>query len=436
MSSLKQRRSSQAKITFRPFHTEQKRIYKELSGRDVLRCGRRFGKTTLAEDAGGNWAVKGLKVGWFSPNYKLLIPSYKRILKTIRPMVSHANRMDGLIELTNGGEVEFWTLNDEDAGRSRSYDYVIVDEASLVKKGLRDIWEKSIAPTLLDRKGRALMAGTPKGIDPENFFYEACTNKSLGWKEFHAPTCMNPTLDAVGVANLENDYPPLVYLQEFQAKFVDWGGNAYFAEPWILVAQPDGSFAPVQYPKHCASVYAVIDSATKDGKEHDGTAVTFYSFDPYQSGHKLTILDWDIIQISGDLLENWLPGIFARLDVFAQQCGARMGSLGTFIEDKGSGIVLNQQASRRGWPSQPLDSAFTAVGKEGRALSMSGYVFKGEIKISEYAYNKQMNYKGQTRNHFLSQVLGFRPGLKDGEDDLLDTFCYGVAVGMGDTELW
>jgi len=150
----------------------------------------------MLEQAAGKWGLKdGLSVGWFAPNYKLLSPSYKRILKLVRPAVEGASRTDGLITLLNGGQIEFWTLNDEDAGRSRAYDRVIIDEAGLIKAGLRDIWEQSIAPTLLDRRGRAIMAGTPKGISDESFFYQACTDKSLGWTEFHAPTANNPTLD-------------------------------------------------------------------------------------------------------------------------------------------------------------------------------------------------------------------------------------------------
>ncbi len=438
----KTRRRGPKIVELRKFHREQQRIYNSLSGRDILRCGRRFGKTTLAEDAGCNWAMQGMKVGWFSPSYKLLIPSYKRILKTLQPVVLHANRMDGIIELEknnkNGlyGEVEFWTLNDEDAGRSRSYDYVIIDEASLVLKGLKEIWDKSIAPTLVDRGGKALMAGTPKGIDPENFFYTACTDKKLGWKEFHAPTHLNPTLQKESVDKLEEEYPPLVYLQEFKAEFVDWGGAAFFARDSLLVDGTSGSRIPVAPFRHCASVFAVVDTAMKDGKEHDGTAVTYFAYDPFRADYKLIILDWDIIQIEGSLLNIWIPNIFANLEQYAKQVGARLGSMGVFVEDKASGIVLNQQARRNSWPVHPIDSKFTSIGKEGRALSVSKYVHQNLVKITEAAFNKSTNYKGIEKNHFLGQVHGFRPGLKDGEDDLLDTFCYGVANTLGNSELW
>jgi len=272
------------------------------------------------------------------------------------------------------------------------------------------------------------MAGTPKGIDQDNYFYEACTNPAEGWFECHAPTSSNPHLDPDVVAKLVNEYPPLVYQQEYLAEFVDWRGSAFFSEDSLL---EDG--APVDYPTKCDQVFAIIDTALKDNLEHDGTAVTYYARNKH-FGTPLVILDWEVLQIEGSLLNDWLPSVFMRLEQLAEQTGSRQGSLGAWIEDKASGIVLLQQAARAGKPAFPIDGALTAMGKEGRALSVSGYVHQGKVKVSRYAYDKTVNYKGQTRNHLISQVCSFRMGQKDGERDLFDTFCYGVAISLGDSD--
>ncbi len=394
----------------------------------VIRCGRRFGKTAMLERCAAKWAFQGKRVGWLGPKYKLNAPTYGNLIHTLKPVIESKSKIDQLITLKTGGLIEFWTLEDENAGRSRKYHTVIVDEASLKAKGLKEIIDQSIRPTLLDYDGNIIMAGTPKGIDQDNYFYEACTNTSEGWYECHAPTSDNPHLDPEVVAKLKDEYPPLVYQQEYLAEFVDWNGSAFFAESSML---QDG--APVDYPARCDYVYAVIDTALKDNLEHDGTAVTFYARNKFH-GTPLVILDWEVLQIQGALLEEWLPSVFARLDQLALECGARQGSIGAWIEDKASGIVLIQQAQRRGWAATAIDGALTSMGKEGRALSVSGYVFRGMVKISRYAYNKLVNYKGQTRNHFISQVCGFRMGQKDGPRDLLDTFCYGVAISLGDSD--
>jgi phage terminase large subunit-like protein len=420
-------------VKLQELHTKQAEIGRAFNEnpRVVIRCGRRFGKTTLLERCASKWAYQGLRVGWFGPTYKLNLPTYKRILRTIQPIVVSKSKIDQVIETQKDGCVEFWTLQDEDAGRSRFYDRVIIDEGSLVPKGLKEIWEQAISPTLLDRQGKAVMAGTPKGIDPENFFYEACTDKTLGWQEFHAPTAANPKLDPQAVAKLIHEYPPLVYEQEFLAQFVDWRGSAFFSEVNLL---ENGQ--PVEYPSRCDQVFAVVDTALKDGLEHDGTAVIYCARNKI-AGHPLVILDWDVIQIQGALLEEWLPTVNQRLEDLARETSAREGNVGIWVEDKGSGTVLIQQAQRRELPVFPIEEKLVDLGKEGRALSVSGYVYRGDVKFSRYAYDKVTNYKGQTRNHLLAQVCGFRVGTKTPHHmDALDTFTYAVGIALGDSTGW
>jgi hypothetical protein len=82
-----------------------------------------------------------------------------------------------------------------------------------------------------------------------------------------------------------------------------------------------------------------------------------------------------------------------RLEELAQQCQARMGAIGAMIEDKNSRTILLQQALRRGMPATAIDSKLTAMGKDGRALSVSGYVYRGNVKYTDYAR--------RTKNHLV-----------------------------------
>ena len=176
----------------------------------------------------------------------------------------------------------------------------------------------------------------------------------------------------------------------------------------------------------------MIDTASKTGTEHDGTAVTFFAKDSI-GPVPLFILDWDTTQIEGALLEVWLPSIFERLEQLARLCGARRGSVGAWIEDKNSGTILLQQALRRGMPAHRIESELTAMGKDERAFSVSGYVHQAKVKYTAHAFNKTATYKQKSRNHLVEQIESFRMGDKEGkrEDDLLDTFCYGVALALG-----
>ena len=67
---------------------------------------------------------------------------------------------------------------------------------------------------------------------------------------------------------------------------------------------------------------------------------------------------------------------------------------------------------------------------------MSGYVHRGLVKYATRAFEKTLVYKQRSRNHLLDQVESFRVGDRRGnrEDDLLDTFCYGIALALGNRE--
>jgi hypothetical protein len=435
----------QLEIEFQPLHAAQNRLKKALTGRDVIRAGRRWGKTTLLEQIYARKALSGRHVGWFAPLYRLLTPSYRRLYQILYPAILHASKSEGLIRLhplegqTQGGSIEFWSLDSNpDAGRSRAYDDAIIDEASLVEKELRETVEQAITPTLLDRRGTLILAGTPKGINVANYFYLACTDKTLGYTEHYAPTRDNPLLDPLGVASLQEKNSPLVYLQEYLAEFVDWGGEAFFPLDKLLYGG-----AAIAYPAMCDAVFAVIDTATKTGKTCDGTGVTYWAYARPASGQDcapiggppLILLDWDLRQIEGSLLIDWLPKVYERLNEFTRTIRTRYGSQGVHIEDKASGMILLQQAARMGLQARAIESKLTALGKSERAISVSGYVHRDMVKVSDVAYNKVSNYKGVTKNHLVSQVTGFRIGVKDQvDDDLLDCWCYGAAIALGNLE--
>lgn len=414
-------------------HVEQAKIYRRMGRLNALRCGRRFGKDVFMVTVAGDGAVKGRRVGLFAPEHKQLLEPYDALAEMLAPIKRRMSRTEGTIRTRTGGIVDFWTLNDNElAGRGREYDDVFINEAAFTKTpGMLDIWRKSIKPTLLTRRGRATVLSTPNGIDEQNFFYKCCTDKEYGFTDFHAPTNLNPfvPVDEFEKERLSNH--PLVFQQEYLAEFVDWTGVAFFERDKMLVGGQ-----PVEFPAVVDYVFAVVDTAIKTGKANDGTAVTYFARTQH-SGFPLVVLDWDLQQIEGSSLEEWLPQVYARLAELVLQCRARMGSLGPFIEDKGSGTILLQQALRREWVATPIDSTLTAVGKDERAISVSGYVYRAEVKLARCAYDKVTRYKDTARNHLLGQVLGFRIGDKDAakrEDDLLDTFCYGIAIALGDRE--
>lgn len=419
-------------ITLPTLHSGQLLAFNSMWRFTALRCGRRWGKTNFAITLACDGAAKKMPVGFFAPDYKILSETYAEIREILDPIVTRASQQRGVIRCRGGGRIDFWSLDNPRAGRSRKYKRAIIDEAAYTKPNMLDMWQQAIRPTLVDLRGSAIALSNTAGADPDNFLYQICTERQKhGFVDFHAPSHANPYLNRQELADLERKSHPLVWRQEYLAEFVDWSGSAFFDVEKLL-----DHGQPVALPEIGDTVFAVIDTANKDGKQHDGTAVSYWLRSRF-GAHPLVLLDWDIVQIEGAMLETWLPGVFKRAEDLAAMCRARRGFGGVFIEDKGSGTILIQQAQRRNWPAKAIPSTLTSQGKDARAINISGYVHQGQVKFSAMAYNKTVEFKGARRNHMLTQVLGFRVGDKNAAkraDDLLDTFTYGVALALGNAE--
>ena len=432
-------------VTLPTFHPDQARAFdvwrknKYVAGR----CGRRWGKTDFAKTIAADYMLKGRNVGWFAPSYKIMTEAYTELsmlLSEIIPARGGASKTEGVIRTITGGRTDFWSLENERAGRSRKYHLVIIDEAAFAKPNLVDIWEQAIEPTLLDYStlpygGKCLIVSNTNSISEDNFFYMICETQVEKFKfaQFHAPTSNNPYMPTSRLEELKATKHPLVWQQEYLAEFVDFSGVSFFEREKLLI---DGK--PVPMPVGVESVFAVIDTAVKEGKQHDATAVSYWALMPsYHEPYKLVCLDWDLVSVDGAMLEVWIRDVFAMLEHLAKTCKAVSGSAGAFIEDAQSGSILLQQCFIRGWPAEALPSELTMAGKDARAINASSPVYCGKVKFSENAYTKTTTFKETTRNHMLSQISTFRVGDKDAarrSDDLLDTFTYAVAITLGDSE--
>jgi hypothetical protein len=410
-------------------HRGQLAIHRHPARFKSVCCGRRWGKTHYLTSVAVDGAVRGQFMGYFAPEYKFMAEAYEQALEIVAPLKKQSSKTEGVIRLKTGGRIDFWSLENEAAGRGRKYHGALIDEAAFTKNStMSAIWQRAIKPTLLDYRGYAIAASTPNGIDPDNWFYQINTDASQGFVKYHAPSHTNPHLPREELDLLEEQNHPMVFKQEYLAEFIDWSGVAFFSLEYLL-----DSNRPVPYPNWCDSVFAVIDSAVKSGSEHDGTAVVYCAYSKHV-GIPLTILDWDITQMEGAVLEEWLPSVRDKLEEFARLVGARLGVSGIHIEDKASGTILLQQAMRRELPVHAIDSKLTQFGKDERAVSVSGYVYRNLVKLSENAYNKTSVYKGSSRNHLVAQLVQFRPGDKEHSrraDDLLDCFTYSVAISLG-----
>jgi hypothetical protein len=243
-----------------------------------LNCGRRWGKTELGKDLVAEAALSGLHVGWFAPTYKILADAWRELVLTLKPYTARSNAAEHRIELVTGGALEMWSLvGGEDAGRSRAYARVIVDEAAMVPN-LMQVWMDAIRPTLTDFRGDAWFMSTPKGRNDFWQLYQYGLDPLReDWMCWHMPTSTNPFIDPVEIEAARGDMPERRFQQEYMAEFLE--DSAVFRRiREAATARPQG-YAQDGYPSHPKhsyvvgvdwgkyedfSVFAVLDTTSKE----------------------------------------------------------------------------------------------------------------------------------------------------------------------------
>ena len=181
-------------IVLPTLHAGQIAAFKAPGRFKSIRCGRRWGKTILLSTIACDGAAKGQNIGIFAPDYKITAETYTEVADILAPIKASSSKVDGVIRTITGGRIDFWTLDNDRAGRSRRYHKVLIDEAAFGKPNLMRVWETAIKPSLLDFKGSAIAFSTPNGIDEDNFFWRIGNEERHGFREFHLPSRTNPYL--------------------------------------------------------------------------------------------------------------------------------------------------------------------------------------------------------------------------------------------------
>lgn len=199
-------------------HVNQLKVLQSRARFVVLRAGRRFGKSLVAQDKGINKMLQGQWVAYITPTFSLAKKFYKTFLKKLpKDIVASSNSSDLEIYLISGGMIKFFSGEAIDNMRGLKFHFVIVDEAAFLKD-FKDAWNNVIRPTLTDYRGGALFISTPRG---KNFFYALCMRGrdplKLSYEEFHFSTYDNPHISKAEIDEAKAELPKDVFDQEYEA---------------------------------------------------------------------------------------------------------------------------------------------------------------------------------------------------------------------------
>jgi phage FluMu gp28-like protein len=248
---------------------------------NVANCGRRFGKSAMAVNILAETAIKGFPAGYFAPTYKLLEGTYNECLLALNEAVvrKHDNQF---IELITGGKIEFWSLDNPQAGRSRKYKEVVVDEAAFVKN-LWESWTQAIRPTLTDLKGGAWFLSTPKGKNDFYKLHQRGVTGEANWQSWTMTTYDTPFIDPKEIDDAKRDLPEVAFNQEYLAQFVDNTANPFGLNFIEQCTYPLSNLPPVCFGIDLAKSY---DWTVIIGLDVNGSVCWF---DRFQKDWKQTI---------------------------------------------------------------------------------------------------------------------------------------------------
>ncbi len=341
-------------------HPAQAQVLREAKRFNTLCCGRRWGKSALAVNLLTEPALEGHPVGYFAPTYKLLEGTFAECLKSVSNII-HRKHENQKIELITGGSIEFWSLDNPYAGRSRKYKRTISDEIAFAKN-FWELWTESIRPTLTDLKGDAWFLSTPKGKNDFFKLYMRGKSGEANWQSWQMSTYTNPYIDPAEIDDAKHDLPALAFSQEYLAEFNDNVANPFGLQfiqqcTYPLSTQPPACFG-IDLGK--STDWTVIIGMDKNG------AVCY--FDRFQKDWRQTITT----------IRN-LPNVPTKID--------STGVGDPIVEEaqQGRSNVISFKFSAT---SKQQIMEGLAVGIQQRQLSFPDGPIKDELENFEFEYTR------------------------------------------------
>lgn len=169
---------------------------------------------------------------WYvAPTYKQAKRLMWSELKSVIPpsFIKYKSEVDLIIELRNGSSISLFGVDKPDGLRGAGVNLLCMDEYQDFKP---EIFEKVLYPTLTDRRGRVVVAGTPKSY---NLLYELYMRgfdpewSKDGWKSWQFVTADNPFIPADEIEAARRNLDPKSFDQEYMASFETMSGKVYYA---------------------------------------------------------------------------------------------------------------------------------------------------------------------------------------------------------------
>lgn len=212
----------------------------------MLPIGRRWGKTmwSAIELYTRALRVKG-DYFWVAPTADVARIGWDMWHQLLPPRAYRERKSENLRVLPNGSQVFFRSAERPDLLRGRGLSGLVIDEASDVDP---EAWNFSLAPALADKRGWAIVIGTPRG---RNWFFDlfryANDPEHKDWYTHPSPSADNPYISSEEIERARDTLPERVFQQEFEAQFLQDGQSVFrgvsecLFDPDTLPPPPQGT---------------------------------------------------------------------------------------------------------------------------------------------------------------------------------------------------
>ncbi len=235
------------RIRLPALHATQRDVYEDDSRYKVLACGRRWGKDTLLDRVMLLAMLRGQNLAALYPrdiDADKVRERHRQILVDLEAQkLVKWHKMPSRVTATfSGGTIRYYTAKNHESIRGSSLDWFVCNEAGEVSQmvDLGNVWEKTVRPALLDRRGRAYFAGTPKGLTSFYLVYQRGVDGVEGWRSWRYSTYENPFIgkDEIEQMIQQERMSQKAMQQEIHAMFIETGGSVFANLEQVCLLQP------------------------------------------------------------------------------------------------------------------------------------------------------------------------------------------------------
>lgn len=214
-------------------HPAQRKIAESQARFKVLRCGRRFGKTTYAveEMKGAALFMEG-PVAYFATTRDqardiVWAELLENVIGTSNYVSHNEQRLEVVLRRPDGtlNRIRLFGWENIETARGKKYSLVVLDELDSMRS-FEKHWREIIRATLADYRGSALFMGTPKGYK-SLYRLEKLSKTNDNYAVFHFNSFDNPYLDPEEIEEMRGEMTPTQFAQEVLAEYHKMEGLIY-----------------------------------------------------------------------------------------------------------------------------------------------------------------------------------------------------------------